>query len=143
MGFPEVLFDLFPGMGAYSFLCQRINPVQAEKLMLDGTIYSSDDMYKMGLVDILVPQGQGVEAVQDLLRTQRRAPHARLAMQEIRQLATPITLDEMMGITKIWVKTAMQLGEKSLRTMERLVRAQERRAADTSQVDQAAISATV
>ena len=26
MGFPEVLFDLFPGMGAYSFLCQRVSP---------------------------------------------------------------------------------------------------------------------
>lgn len=143
MGFPEVLFDLFPGMGAYSFLCQRISPLQAEKLMLDGNIYSSDDMYKMGLVDILVPQGQGVDAVQDLLRTQRRAPHARLAMREIRQLATPVTLDEMMGITKIWVKTAMQLGEKSLRTMERLVRAQERRAVETSQATQATISAVV
>jgi len=30
-------------------------------------------------------------------------------------------------VTDIWVDTAMQLGEKSLRTMERLVRAQLRR----------------
>ncbi|NUS39934.1 MAG: enoyl-CoA hydratase, partial [Lysobacter sp.] len=26
MGLPEVLFDLFPGMGAYSFLCKRVPP---------------------------------------------------------------------------------------------------------------------
>ena len=32
-----------------------------------------------------------------------------------------------MAITEIWVDTALQLGEKSLRTMERLVRAQYRR----------------
>ena len=33
-----------------------------------------------------------------------------------------------MRITEIWVDTALQLGEKSLRTMDRLVRAQVRRA---------------
>ena len=43
MGLPEVLFDLFPGMGAYSFLCKRIAPHQAEKLMLSGQIHSSEE----------------------------------------------------------------------------------------------------
>jgi DSF synthase len=32
-----------------------------------------------------------------------------------------------MRITEIWVDTALKLGDKSLRTMERLVKAQERR----------------
>jgi DSF synthase len=127
MGFPEVLFDLFPGMGAYSFLCRRVSPVQAEKLMLDGTVYTSEQMYEMGIVDVLVPKGQGVQAVQDLLRSHRRSPHARLAMQRVRDYATPVPLEELMRITEIWVDTALQLGEKSLRTMERLVKAQERR----------------
>jgi len=30
MGLPEVLFGLFPGMGAYSFLCKRVTPQLAE-----------------------------------------------------------------------------------------------------------------
>ena len=66
MGFPEVLFDLFPGMGAYSFLCRRVSPARAEKLMLDGSIYTSEQMLQMGIVDLVVPRGQGVQAVQDL-----------------------------------------------------------------------------
>jgi DSF synthase len=123
MGFPEVLFDLYPGMGAYSFLCQRISPYQAEKLMLNGNIYSSDELYKMGLVDILVPRGEGVAAVEEVIRNHRRIPHARRAMHQVRQ---QVSLEEMMRITEIWVDTAMQLGEKSLRTMERLVKAQVR-----------------
>ena len=123
MGFPEVLFDLYPGMGAYSFMCQRISPYQAEKLMLDGNIYSSDELYKMGLVDILVPRGEGIAAVEEVIRTHRRIPHARRAMHKVRQ---QVSLEEMMRITEIWVDTAMQLGEKSLRTMERLVKAQVR-----------------
>ena len=127
MGLPEVLFDLFPGMGAYSFLCKRIPPHQAEKLMLEGNVYTSEEMHRMGLVDVLVPRGQGVQAVEDVIRANRRIPNARAAMHQVRSLAQPVTLEEMMRITEIWVDTALQLGEKSLRTMDRLVRAQVRR----------------
>ena len=127
MGLPEVLFDLFPGMGAYSFLCKRIAPHQAEKLMLEGNVYSSDELFKMGLVDVLVPKGEGVKAVDEVIRSNRRIPHARAAMHRVRTMSQPVTLEEMMSITEVWVDTALQLGEKSLRTMERLVRAQYRR----------------
>ena len=127
MGFPEVLFDLFPGMGAYSFLCQRINPRLAEEMMLNGTIYSSDDLYKMGVVDILVPKGEGVSAVHDLVRRNQRITHARAAMHRVRDICRPISLSELMQVTEVWVDTALQLGEKSLKTMERLVNAQKKR----------------
>lgn len=127
MGLPEVLFDLFPGMGAYSFLCKRISPRLAEKFMLEGNVYDSTEMYRMGLVDVLVPKGEGVQAVENVIRANRRIPHARAAMHRVRELSQPVTLDEMMRITEIWVDTALRLGEKSMRTMERLVRAQYRR----------------
>jgi DSF synthase len=127
MGLPEVLFDLFPGMGAYSFLCKRIPPHQAEKLMLEGNVYTSEEMHRMGLVDVVVPRGEGLQAVEDVIRANRRIAHARTAMHQVRGLAQPVTLEEMMRITEIWVDTALQLGDKSLRTMDRLVRAQTRR----------------
>jgi DSF synthase len=127
MGFPEVLFDLFPGMGAYSFLCQRISPKAAEEMMLNGTIYSSDDLYKLGIVDVLVPRGEGIAAVHERIRRNQRVSHARAAMDRVREICRPICINELMQVTEVWVDTAMQLGEKSLRTMERLVRAQERR----------------
>ena len=66
MGLPEVLFGLFPGMGAYSFLCKRVSPRQAENMILSGEVYSSEEMYRLGVVDVLVPKGQGESAVQDL-----------------------------------------------------------------------------
>ncbi len=127
MGLPEVLFDLFPGMGAYSFLCKRIAPHHAEKIMLEGNVYSSEELYKIGLVDVLVPRGEGPRAVEKVIRSNQRIPNARAAMHRVRSMAQPVTLEEMMSITEIWVDTALRLGEKSLRTMERLVRAQYRR----------------
>ncbi len=128
MGLPEVLFGLFPGMGAYSFLCKRVSPRQAEKMILSGEIYSSEEMYRLGVVDMLVPRGQGESAVQDLIRQQQRAPHSHLAMNAVRRIGQPVSYDELLGITEVWVDTALGLGDKSLRTMERIVRAQLRRA---------------
>ncbi|MEO5559366.1 MAG: crotonase/enoyl-CoA hydratase family protein [Dokdonella sp.] len=127
MGFPEVLFDLFPGMGAYSFLCQRISPKAAEEMMLNGTVYSSDQLYKLGVVDVLVPRGEGVAAVNERIRRNQRISHARGAMDRVREICRPISINELMQVTEAWVDTAMQLGDKSLRTMERLVKAQEKR----------------
>ena len=130
MGLPEVVFDLFPGMGAYSFLCKRVSPRVAERLIMEGALLSSEEMHQLGVVDVLVPRGQGIAAVEDVIRANRRIPHARAAMHKVREMTQPVTLEEMMQITEVWVDTALQLGDKSLRTMDRLVRAQERRAAN-------------
>ncbi|MCU1702859.1 crotonase/enoyl-CoA hydratase family protein [Xanthomonas hortorum pv. pelargonii] len=127
MGLPEVLFDLFPGMGAYSFMCQRVSPQLAQRIMLNGNLYSAEELLAMGLIDRVVPRGQGVAAVEQVIRESKRTPHAWAAMQQVRGMTTAVPLEEMMRITEIWVDTAMQLGEKSLRTMDRLVRAQSRR----------------
>ena len=70
------------------------------------------------------------QAVDEVIRANRRIPHARAAMHRVRAMSQPVTLEEMMGITEVWVDTAMQLGEKPLRTMERLVRAQYKRHAE-------------
>jgi len=129
MGLPEVLFGLFPGMGAYSFLCKRVAPQLAEKLILEGNIHSSDELFRLGIVDVLVPKGEGERAVPDIIRQQLRAPHAHLALNAVRAIAQPVGYDELMGITEVWVDTALALGDRSLKTMDRIVRAQTRNCA--------------
>ena len=127
MGFPEVLFGLFPGMGAYSLLSQRVSPKVAEEMMLNGVMYSSDELHRMGIVDVLVPKGEGVRAVHEIVRQNRRIATARLALHRVREEVNPVSHAELMRITEIWVDTALQLSDKQLRTMERLVRAQLKR----------------
>ena len=124
MGFPEVLFGLFPGMGAYSLLAPRVGPRRAEAMMLDGLMYSSEQLHDMGIVDVLVDRGEGVRAVNEVIRQNRRIAAARLALHRVRDTVNPVTLDELMQVTQIWVDTALQLGDRQLRMMERLVRAQ-------------------
>lgn len=127
MGFPEVLFDLFPGMGAYNFLSRRVTPAQAERMMLDGNIYSSEELYRMGVVDMLVPRGEGLQAARDLVRRRKRMGNALRSMNTVRTTCNPVSLDELMRVTATWVDAAMRLSERGLQNMERLVRAQKRR----------------
>lgn len=127
MGFPEVLFGLFPGMGAYSLLARKVSPKLAEQMMLNGVMYTSDQLHEMGIVDVLVPKGEGTRAVHEVIRQNRRIATARLALHRVRDAVHPISLEELARITEIWVDTALQLSDKQLRVMERLVRAQLRR----------------
>lgn len=131
MGFPEVLFGLFPGMGAYSLLSRRVGPKRAEEMMLDGVMYSSEKLHEMGIVDVLAEPGEGVRAVNEVIRQNRRIAAARLALHRVRDAVDPVSHEELMEVTRIWVDTALQLGDRQLRMMERLVRAQLQRPAGT------------
>ncbi len=136
MGLPEVLFDLFPGMGAYTFLSRRVTPAQAERMMLDGNVYSSEELYRMGVVDMLVPRGEGLQAARELVRRRKRMGNALRSMNTVRATCNPVSLDELMAVTTTWVDAAMRLSERGLGTMERLVRAQKRRVGDVPELRQ-------
>jgi len=126
MGLPEILFNLFPGMGAYNLLSQRLNPAQAERMILSGRRYTAEELYDLGVVDILVEEGEGREAVRDYIRSSRRHHNARVALRKVRQRMHPVSYDELMQVCDIWVETALRLTEKDLKIMQRLVRAQDR-----------------
>src|SRR5688572_32819961 len=65
MGLPEILFNLFPGMGAYSLLSRRIGMRAAEELILSGRILPAAKLHEMGIVDVLARDGQGEAAVRE------------------------------------------------------------------------------
>ncbi len=126
MGFPEILFNLFPGMGAYSLLARKIGTALTEKLILSGKIYSAEELHAMGVVDILAEPGAGVQAVYDFVKKQERRANGFRALQQVRQRFNPVSYDEMMDVVRIWVEAALQLTEKDLKIMDRFVRSQEK-----------------
>jgi DSF synthase len=126
-GLPEVLFNLFPGMGAYSLLCRRLDGARAQKLMLSGNIYSAEELEEMGLVDVVVEPGEGPDAVRDYLERHRRRHGMLCALSQVRQQCPPVSYDELIAVTSLWVETALRLDDADLRRMELLVRAQQRR----------------
>jgi len=121
MGFPEILFNLFPGMGAYSFLSRKLDGSRAERLMLSGKIMTAEELYEMGVVDVLAEDGEGEKAVYDYIKRENRAKNGFRAVRAVRERCNPVSYDELMDIGQIWVDTAMKLTDRDLRMMHRLV----------------------
>jgi len=134
MGLPEIIFNLFPGMGAYSFLSRRISRSQAEKLILEGKLFSAEELYEMGIVDILVEDGKGEQAIVDYCSKNAKRFEAERAVYRARRIAAPVSLQELLDITTIWAETAMTLSDADVRKMERLANAQERRIANKMKI---------
>ena len=125
-GFPEVLFNLFPGMGAYSFLARRIGVAKTEEMIHSGNIYTAEELHRMGVVDILVDQDAGVEAVKGYIAKNRLRHSAHSAMYQVRRRVNPVTLQELKDVVDIWVETALRLSEQDLRRMAKIASAQDR-----------------
>jgi DSF synthase len=123
-GLPEVLFNLFPGMGAYSLLAQRMDVGRAEKMILSGRVYSAETLYNMGVVDILAENGEGEKAVYDYILKHSRRWNAYRSLFKVRSRVRPVFHRELIDVSEIWVDSVLNLGAKDIRIMERILKSQ-------------------
>jgi len=126
-GLPEVLFNMFPGMGAFSILSRKIGFAAAEQMIMSGGIYSAEMLYDMGLVDILAEKGEGEVAIYRYIKSTQRSKNAYRSMQQVKNICNQVSYEELMDIGKVWADAALKLCDKDLRMMERLVRRQSNR----------------
>ena len=127
MGLPEVMFNMFPGMGAYQLLSRRIGVRAAEDLILSGRVLSARKLHEMGIVDVLAKDGQGESAVQQWIADNRRRHNGTRAVFGLRQICNPISREELDAVAESWVDAALRLTDRDLRMMGFLVRAQQER----------------
>lgn len=120
-GFPEILFNLFPGMGAYSFLERRVGRKAADDLISGGKIYSADDMLRAGVIDVIAEDGAGEVEVAALMRRNQRCRNGLAGIARARRRVAGINLQELMDVVGIWVETALNLKPRDLKLMQRLV----------------------
>ena len=125
MGFPEIRFNLFPGMGAYSFLARMCGMANTERMLTSGAIYNARELYDLGIVHHLAKPDNGQESVKKFIRQHQRLSNGHRALQQVRQRYHPIDYQELADITEIWVDAALRLENKDLRMMDRLVKAQQ------------------
>jgi len=130
MGFPEILFNLFPGMGAYSFLSRKVGRRITEELITSGTIYTARQLYDLGVVDVITPTGTGEAAVESFVRKHARSGNGRRGIEAIGREMNPLKHEELVRVVELWADAALKLSERDLRMMERIVRAQQRQAGD-------------
>ena len=125
-GLPEVLMNLFPGMGAHCFLTRRLGSAAAMKMILSGQVFTAAALHEMGVVDILAEDGAGEAAVRDYVARNNSRHRAHAAIYKARRRVSPVSLEELRDVTDIWVDTAMALSSQDLRRMAHLISAQDR-----------------
>ncbi len=126
-GFPEVLFNLFPGMGAWNYTIRKSGFAIANEMILSGRLYSADELYRRRMVDVISEDGEGEQAVDQLLRQIDPRLRGTLAALQAQRVAAPITKASLMQIVDQWAESALALTNRDLRLMERLARAQARK----------------
>jgi DSF synthase len=108
-GFPENIFGLFPGMGAYSLVARRVGAAFAEEMMLSGRIYTAEEMKDVGLVHILAEPGQGIAEARDYIERSKRRHTGSRSIYQVGREVNPITLMELDRIVQVWADACLQL----------------------------------
>ncbi len=129
LGFPEIAFNLFPGMGGYSLVARRSGMKLAEELIYNGESHTAEWYQQQGLVDVLFEPGQGYVATRTFIDTLQPKMNGVRAMLRARQRVLQLPRSELMDITEDWVDAAFCLQQKDVAYMQRLVQLQDRHTA--------------
>lgn len=90
-------------------------------------IHTAEELHELGIVDLLVEDGEGEAAIVDYCQRNHKRFAAERAVYLSRRVTSPVELEELLRITNIWAETAMTLTDADVRKMERHADAQERR----------------
>jgi len=123
-GFPEILFGLFPCTGGMSLLARRVGVYEAERMMIDGRIYTAAELKERGIVDEICPRGEGTLAVHRFTSEHAKHRPARLTLQRARHRMAPLDYRELLVVVEEWVEAAMNLPDVELKAMDMLIRLQ-------------------
>lgn len=133
IGFPEVLFNLFPGMGAWPLASRRAGRKLAAEMITSGKVYTAEELFARGLVDILAEPGQGEAEVRKFV--EKNSPRAQgLAAAYAAELdAMPLERSQFDQVVERWADAALQVSDRDRRLMQRLVREQLKKSGGFSQ----------
>lgn len=129
MGLPEILFNLFPGMGAYSFLSRKLGTAMARRMIGSGELYTAEELHDLGVVDILAEPGTAEDVFRAFARKHGRRRRTLETLRAVDRRCEPVTRDELIDVTELWIERALELDPQDLRKMERLAQSQARQGA--------------
>lgn len=125
-GLPEVMFGLYPGMGAHALLSRKVGTAMADRLITSNETYTAEQMHELGIVHQLAENGEGLEACRDFIKKSDRRHAGLVGARKAIKICWNLELEELTRITELWADTALQLREQDLKVMARLAAAQAR-----------------
>ncbi|MDB5839092.1 MAG: enoyl-CoA hydratase, partial [Herminiimonas sp.] len=96
MGFPEIAFNLFPGMGAYSLVARKADMRLAEQLISTGESHTAEWYATKGLVDAVFDAGEAYMTTRTFIDVIRPRLNGIRAMLRTRRRVMPTPRAELM-----------------------------------------------
>jgi DSF synthase len=122
--FPEIKFNLFPGMGAYPLVARRAGTRLAERMIASGERYKATHLVREGLIDSLFKSGMGPDATNKFIDNIMRHRNGIGGVIRARHLFSPVTREALIAHAEDWVESAFKVGDSAVAYMERLVKLQ-------------------
>ncbi|MGK0170882.1 MAG: DSF synthase [Gammaproteobacteria bacterium] len=123
-GFPELVFGMFPGMGALQLLSLRLPHIKALRIIESARTYTAEQAFELGLVDRLVGDGEGHKCIDELVRRGLRQGEGHRALQRVGFEAQREALQSLRRVADEWVRAALTLPDTQLSIIERISDAQ-------------------
>jgi DSF synthase len=121
LGLPEILFNLFPGMGAANMLARRVSGHRTDAMITAGGQWSARQLFDWGVINRVVEDGDGVRAANDWID---RYGEQGILHQRMKRLHIPLTYGELVGSITEWSTAAMGISSRDQKLIKRLRRAQ-------------------
>lgn len=123
-GFPEALFGLFPGMGAWSLLARRTDRRTIRELVEESLTRSAEELAQSGLIHGLVEPGRARADFRRFAADRARHFGRDLTLDQVRRRIEALSLEELHDIVDLWVERAFALEPAMRRRMAHFARCQ-------------------
>ncbi|MDI9257895.1 crotonase/enoyl-CoA hydratase family protein [Flavobacterium sedimenticola] len=114
--FPETIFDTFPGMGAYSFLTRKVGYEKAHQLIQSNQKWEAKDLEEMNLIWKCVEKDCAITTLLKGFKEDLFKPK-----NEFEKACKVPPKEELLTIVDIWLNGIMNLDEKTIAIMEKIV----------------------
>lgn len=119
---PEIKYNMFPGMGVYTFLSRKIGMNVAHKIITSGEVYTAQEMYDLGVVDKILNDLD--DNLFPDLKKDRGLYYSMLTKKNIRKEEE--VWDELLEGIHLWVECVMGMSPKDIEKIDRVVALQDR-----------------
>ncbi|WP_299242939.1 crotonase/enoyl-CoA hydratase family protein [uncultured Aquimarina sp.] len=124
---PENKFNLFPGMGAHSLLTRRVSKVHADILIRSGDTYKAKYLQTLGLVENIAQKDGAILELYRFTKMIKERFNFEYHHIQCKKMINPLSKEELLKITDLWVQACIKVNTFDLRKMEILVNAQFRK----------------
>ena len=118
--FPEIGLGIFPGMGGASLLSQITTRKDYSNLLTSSNVFSSRQLHDMGLVDLVVDDGDCPAAVTSVLKKMNSAYISHKALFELRKKPILNRYEEFAHMVDVWINAVLKIDKRRLSIIKRI-----------------------